>query len=982
MANTVRLASTLALSCLLWQSASAQTGVDPQAAIESWRAEQGASWTAQVDPRTGYASSVYGGHTEAGARLRQDADAFQRARELVARTASMTGAEPTTLVERRAVFLPLSSAGSTDKYTAEFRQVVRGVPVVGASVHVLMDMEGRALSIDSSVVPGAELARTQPIRSPESARAEALRAFARIAGFEGAVVGEPRLALDPRVVDGALRAELVWEVDVLGQLGSEVPRGLLLRLSDADFSLTSREELVHTCDVSGTVYTRLTPGTLPDIVTNPTVQTPLAHVVVQTPQGNAITDINGNFNIVGATAPLNATVKYDGPFTTTVNSATATYSLGVSLTAASGNSIVMNSPASALYTAEANSAYWVGRLRDWTRGLNPLDATADFDALSNVNLAQTCNAFFAGSSINFFTAGGGCVNTSYSTVVVHEMGHWLNVNYGSGNGPDGFGEGNADVFAMYITDQPVVGDNFFTNGGIIRTGLNTTAFCGDANGGCHGEVHFDGEVLMGALWKVRTRLKNSLGASAGALASDLLFNGWMNGFNDTQIKTIVRTHWLMLDDNDGDLNNGTPHFNEINLGFADQGFPLYPLVPVAITGLTQLPNTTNEAGPYVVNVQAVANVAPPLSTPQLFWRVDGGAYTPINMTFVSGTTYTASIPGHVSPAKIEYYVSASNSGGTTAFSPSGAPATSQRFVVGEERVYFSDTLDAAGGWTTGAVFGANDWQHATPAGLGGDPSAPRTGTRCWGTDIGPTGDGLYSANSSSFLQSGLINLSSCPKPRLRFQRWLTIEGAPADTARVVVNGQVIWQNPVGDLLDTGWTEVEYDITAAAAGNPNTRVRFELVSNGSVQKGGWNVDDVQIVTLSANGLGCVDPISYCSGKLTSIGTLPTLDTLGAPSASLANFQVELSASVPNRPGILLASSAGPASTPFSGGTLCLAPPVTRYQTFLTDAFLYAAIPVPITAPMAGQTWWLQTWFRDPPASFGVGLSNALQVHFCQ
>ena len=62
------------------------------------------------------------------------------------------------------------------------------------------------------------------------------------------------------------------------------------------------------------------------------------------------------------------------------------------------------------------------------------------------------------------------MNTAYSTVVVHEMGHWMNDRYGSGNGGDGFGEGNADNFATYITDQPIVGEDFCGTGCHVRDG--------------------------------------------------------------------------------------------------------------------------------------------------------------------------------------------------------------------------------------------------------------------------------------------------------------------------------------------------------------------------------------------------------------------------------------------------------------------------------------------------------------------------------
>ncbi len=974
----------LALFASLSVMGSAQETLDLQAALGAWQETHGSAWRAESDPQRGQVRFLYGGRTAAAARLHDDRAALLRARDLISEAAKLLGIDPATLVEDGALFLPLSNAGSSDKYTANFHQRIGGLRVVGASVHVLMDLDGRGLSIDSTALSSGSNARTAAIREGVRVREQAERTFLGLNGSAGLASSDPRLVIDVVVAEGSAQGRLAWEIEVFGQGDDGVPRGLLLRLADDDLSLTSREELVHRCDVSGNVATLLTPGVLPDIPTNPTIQLPLAHVQVQSAQGSAVTDANGNFNIVGATAPLNVSVSFDGPFTTSTNAQVPVYVSQVTLASPSGNAILMNSPAQALYTAEANSMYWIGRMRDFVRGVNPADATADFDATSNLNQNSTCNAFYNGNSVTFFSAGGGCVNTAYSTVVAHEMGHWFNARYSSGNGADGFGEGNADTWATYLTDQPIVGENFFGGGGNIRSGLNTRMFCGDANGGCYGGVHADGEVLMGALWKLRVRLKNSLGASAGSMTADLLFSSWMNAYNDGQIKTIVRTHWLVLDDDDGDIDNGTPHYTDIDQGFADQGFPLYVRKPVSLSNVTQLANTIDQVGPYVVTAKASANLAPPIALPRLFWRSNGGAFQQITMSAMGGNQFSGAIPGQISPAKIEYYVSASDAQSATAFFPTGAPATLQRFAVGDERIFYSDTFEGvASTWTTGASSGAVDWHFETPRGKGGDPQGPRTGVRCWGTDLGlGNGDGLYSANSSNWIQSPLINLVNCPRPILRLQRWLTVEGAPNDTARIVVNGQVLWQNPAGaDLIDSAWTEMELDLTAVAAGHPNTTIRFELSSDGQVERGGWNVDDIQIVTRAAVGQGCVDPQPYCVGKMNSLGWLPTLRSTGAPSAALPNLAVELREGVPNRPGILLRSSAGPNATPFSGGTLCLAPPVVRHGTFLTDVFGYAHMPIAVNAGMAGQTWYLQAWYRDSASSFGVGLSDGLQVKFC-
>jgi hypothetical protein len=189
--------------------------------------------------------------------------------------------------------------------------------------------------------------------------------------------------------------------------------------------------------------------------------------------------------------------------------------------------------------SQANVFIGINKQRDWVRSINPADGTLDFVHSSLVNLNQTCNAYFDGGGINFFNAGGNCVNTAYSTVIAHEDGHWANQVYLTGNGPDGIGEGNADVWAMYIWDTPVVGAGFSGSGSQIRSGNNTRQFCGDCCSGCYGQVHRDGEPWMGAAWKIRNRLNNTHGNAMGDLIANTLFLTWMEAYNQNQIKSVI-----------------------------------------------------------------------------------------------------------------------------------------------------------------------------------------------------------------------------------------------------------------------------------------------------------------------------------------------------------------------------------------------------------------------------------------------------------
>jgi hypothetical protein len=175
--------------------------------------------------------------------------------------------------------------------------------------------------------------------------------------------------------------------------------------------------------------------------------------------------------------------------------------------------------------------------------------------------------------------------------------------------------------------------------------------------------------------------------------------------------------------------------------------------------------------------------------------------------------------------------------------------------------------------------------------------------------------------------------------------------------------------------------MELDIQAIVAGNPATIVRFELGSDAQIERGGWNIDDVQIVSISGVGLGCLAALPYCTAKLSSVGTLPFLEAVGSTSVSLANLRIDLLEGTYHKVGVLFHSASGPNATPFAGGTLCVQPPIVRDGSFTTDAFGYAQFPFAPPPSAVGQTWYVQAWFRDPPAFSGIGLSRALELRIC-
>ena len=103
------------------------------------------------------------------------------------------------------------------------------------------------------------------------------------------------------------------------------------------------------------------------------------------------------------------------------------------------------------------------------------------------------------------------------------------------------------------------------------------------------------------------------------------------------------------------------------------------------------------------------------------------------------------------------------------------------------------------------------------------------------------------------------------------------------------------------------------------------VRFSFDTGDDSLNGyeGWFIDDLIVTT------ECLGGTPYCTPKVNSQGCLPVIYTTGAPSLSGtgAAFRIWANEVLNQKPGIMVWGRAT-AQIPFYGGTLCIAPPVTR------------------------------------------------------
>ncbi|MFT7485618.1 MAG: hypothetical protein ACI9F9_001468 [Candidatus Paceibacteria bacterium] len=957
----------------------------------SWNEKHGSNWHTYSDIQTGYAQFIFGGSTVAPFEPISDADFADLGRLAIEETAKLHGIESGTLTLDRTLHLPLGWMDSSDKFTVRFRQDVKGVPVLGGYMNTLFAMSGELLSVQTTAMPGVATMSTDAVVSADGASKQALAAFEKAVGLPGTIMNAPTKAIGQLEIDHKHReAVLVWEVDVQWHGQDMEPEGTTYWIDARNGGIIREQDSVHNFDVGGTVTTMASPGVLPDQNNNPEAPFALNRArVTGAGAGTVFTDVNGNFNFPGVSGPLSVTFEYFGDWADVRNNVGADHTENFSLTG-TGNNVVLNTGGTAFGTSESSAFQVIGLQRDYIRAINPSDSTGDFRALSNNNLAATCNAYFNGNSVNFYQQGGGCNATSYSTVVAHEMGHWYNVKYGTGNGSDGMGEGNSDIWGLYMYNSPFLGLDFEGQGsGALRNGNNSRQFCGDANPGCYGGVHDNGEPWMGAAWKVYRHIETDFDSATADIVTDQLFMGWMNAYDQTQIRSVIETQWLTLDDDNGNINDGTPHYTSIDDGFKQQGWPGFDLPLIDFVSLSQVANQLSELGPYVVNANVVSLISSTITGVDLKYSVNGGAFTTLAMNAMGPDNWTVGIPGQISPAVVRYYAVATDALNNTETEPETAPTQVLTFVVGVENVFlFEDFEGGQAGWvhnTFGDTSNAqDDWQFGTPGGQSGDPSTAASGVNTWGNDLSiGTFNGAYQDNVHNFVRSPGVDLTAATGTRLRFKRWLTVEEAIYDQARVSINGTVVWTNPnSGHLLDSGWTNQEIDISQLADGNPNVRIEFSLQSDGSLVFGGWTIDDVELLTLGPVDGSCIPSVNYGQGKLTSVFTLPTITTFGNASEAIGSFSFDINGAVPNVFGMVF-SSAAPDSAPLFGGTRLVAFPIQREGVFQTDAFGLASVGQAVEIGSSGSKRYYQSWFRDPAHQdgTGAGLTDGVEVTFC-
>ncbi|MGC6492873.1 MAG: hypothetical protein ACON5B_08525 [Myxococcota bacterium] len=496
------------------------------------------------------------------------------------------------------------------------------------------------------------------------------------------------------------------------------------------------------------------------------------------------------------------------------------------------------------------------QVKEWGEAVAPSNTWVRNRTDSNVNINQNCNAYFDGSSVNFYRAGGGCNNTGrLADVNYHEWGHGLHTYAAPFDAYDGsLGEGAADVVSFLITDDHRLAPNFFVGGGTLRDAKNNRSYPENFSSNAN-FIHSNGMIFSGAMWDLRENLRASLGEPAATDITSQLLVGALKGGPDIPSSFA---DVMMADDDDGDLSNGTPHICDIVDAFAQHG-----LGPGAGN------NVVAEHTPPVLvpdvptTLQArIDNPAPDcldldVQGGELSWRRIGETdWRRVPLDVVDSESVEAELPALPLGSMVEYYLELEQPSGQAIQSPSGGRIKPYTLHVGETLdVWCTDFEVNRAGFRGSLVSGtdsdgANDWQWGEPLGEGGDPEFAASGFQVWGNDLGAQGfNGEYQNEKHNRLTSPEFGLGHYQDVFLSYQRWLTVEDGVFDRATILADGNLVWGNwssseddGTDHHLDTEWTE--HIVPLGTAGDDGiVTITWEIESDGGLTFGGWTLDDV-------------------------------------------------------------------------------------------------------------------------------------------
>ena len=824
-----------------------------QAAAASVSLAHGGNWrVASWNPQTGTPSYLIGSGANVAPAFANVTDVARAAQGVIAASPEAFGADPQNL---RLIAAPHAMG----KWAVHYQQTYAGLDVWGGGVHLTFTEGGRLFAMGSSYYRDIAVDPTPALGAAQAERIAAgdLPFYPRedfiAQGTSLMVLPVPRGQRD-------ISHHLVWRVRV----HTTQPLGTWVTHVDAhNGQIVWRYNDIHFVDFEGDAVHDVEPATY----CNSIEEQALKYVRVQVDGvGETTSDQAGIWSVsYGGGDARDVIVDFYGPYirVTNYNGGEAQFreeaTPGVPLQ---------------VFFDDSNSRR---DERDCFDAINDLrDFISLFDpGFSYINQRIQCyvnrtdglcpgNAWWDGT-INFCAAGDQYANTGQiQGVVHHEFGHGIQYTILGSQGNEGLGEGNSDITANLLTQESIIGRGFYADecGYGIRNSDNTLWYPEDMNG----SVHHDGQIIAGFHWDFMELLQAQYGQESGTMmAGERWHFGRILERPFYQPDQVLAT--AIADDDDGNLDNFTPHYDLISTAAENHGFHRYIPQITDIIFVHTPPPTTTEDGDAEVIAEIYSRHGAPLvpGSILLSYRLNpepGDPFEEVAMSPTGGQNeYQALIGGLTVPTEVEYYLSAEDELGHDDTSPRLAPLDVHAFDVAT--IY--DPLEEESGWVVN-LEGGDDattgvWERADPVGSGAQPEDDHTpdGVICWVTGNANPGDPAGENdvdNGTTTVYSPEYDLSDADLAVVKYYRWYSNDkGANPNNDTWVAqvrNDGGDWRNIENNQDDQNrWISVEANLLAMFPDDLGiVQLKFVAsdLNSGSIVEAG--VDDFVILAESA------------------------------------------------------------------------------------------------------------------------------------
>jgi len=365
-----------------------------------------------------------------------------------------------------------------------------------------------------------------------------------------------------------------------------------------DGQVLAHQDTNQYAEIKGGVYPVSNDGVLPDGIE--LAGWPMPFQDVTDGITNQTADTGGNVTLGG-----NLTATFNGPYVSIFDNcgaASLTQAGGVDWGASAGTNCTTPGFGGGGNTHSARSGFYeLNKMKEMARGQLPTNPWLQADLTANMNINNSCNAYWNGSTVNFYRSGGGCANTGeIAGVFDHEWGHGMDANDATPGISGPSGEGIADVYVALRLNTSCIGRGFLSSNCsgygdpcLSCTGVRDIDYLQHASGlphtytwrnaTCGGGVHCSGIVYSEAIWSLWKRKLQSAPYSlddytAHEIVNRLTFiaagntSVWFSGGppNGGCAAASGYMNFLAADDDNGTLGDGTPHMQAIFDAFNDQ----------------------------------------------------------------------------------------------------------------------------------------------------------------------------------------------------------------------------------------------------------------------------------------------------------------------------------------------------------------------------------------------------------------------------